>query len=81
MAGRHSRLPDPSAQRPADAEQQLRAVASGRPVPDGGDAAFLYRHESLPDGQVRTVMIRLDAAGLPFRPTAPDPAYGATERS
>ncbi|MEV8099880.1 hypothetical protein [Kitasatospora sp. NPDC085879] len=75
MAGRHSRLPDPSAQHPADAEQQLRAVADGQPitgegvaVPDGGNAAFLYRRESLPDGRVRTVMIRLDAAGLTFPP-------------
>ncbi|MDH6128839.1 hypothetical protein [Kitasatospora sp. GP82] len=75
MAGRHSRLPDPSAQRPADAELQLRAVAGGQAVteegvavPDGGDAVFLYRGEFLPDGQVRTVMVRLDAAGLPFPP-------------
>ena len=75
MAGRHSRLPDPAAQCPADADQQLRAVSGGQPVteegvavPDGGDAAFLYRHEFLPDGQVRTVMVRLDAAGLSFPP-------------
>ncbi|MFC5889823.1 hypothetical protein RMN57_01060 [Kitasatospora sp. CM 4170] len=65
----------PSAQRLADAEQQLRAVAGGQPVteegvavPDGGAAAFLYRHEFLPDGRVRTVMVRLDAVGMPFPP-------------
>ncbi len=75
VAGRHSRLPDPSAQCPAAAEQQLRAVASGLPVteegvaaPDGGDAVFLYRRDFLPDGQVHTVMVRLDAAALPFPP-------------
>ncbi|GAA2804975.1 hypothetical protein [Kitasatospora aburaviensis] len=50
-------------------------MAGGQPVteegvavPDGGAAAFLYRHEFLPDGRVRTVMVRLDAVGMPFPP-------------
>ncbi|MFD0352059.1 hypothetical protein ACFQ0M_49735 [Kitasatospora aburaviensis] len=47
----------------ADSRSRRRASPS-----DGGAAAFLYRHEFLPDGRVRTVMVRLDAVGMPFPP-------------
>ncbi|GAB2734838.1 hypothetical protein [Kitasatospora kifunensis] len=75
MAGLHRRPAEPATSPREDAVLRRRAVASGQPLArEGvvvldGEAPFLFRDEYLPDGQLRTALVRLDAVRVfPFPP-------------